>query len=155
MHLFIAFTLASEGPIRKLAALIGHEVASLGKNKVLQIQNLPWSQSLETGKAETGLAGELPSHHSLGTAWHSPLHPGPNPWFPDLCPFGTDGLSLSGTFLPAAGEKKKHSHLHHSLGACPFQSFLDWASFMGAKSCIPQTQRHHFILRPARDYKNK
>lgn len=138
MHLFIAFTLASEGPVRKLAALIGHEVASLGKNKVLQIQNLPWSQSLETGKAQTGLAGELSSHNSLGTARHSPLHPGPNPWFPDLCPFGTDGLSLSGTFLPAAGEKKKHNHVHCSPECLSLAVPSGLGFNHGAKSCIPK-----------------
>lgn len=134
MHLFIALTLASEGSIRKLASFVGHEVASLCKNKVLQIQNLPWSQSLGTGKTVTGWAGEFPIHHCQGTAQHSLLLPGLNPWSPDLCPFGTDGLSLSGIFLPETGKEKKYND-HHSPR---FLFLLGWVSLTGTNSCFPK-----------------
>lgn len=48
MHLLVALALPAEGAVGELASLVGHEVTTLGKHQILQIQHLPGSQRLET-----------------------------------------------------------------------------------------------------------
>ena len=48
MHLLVALALSAEGAVGQLASLVGHEVTTLGKHQILQVQHLPGSQRLET-----------------------------------------------------------------------------------------------------------
>lgn len=66
MHLLVALALSAEGAIGELASLVGHEVTTLGKHQILQVQHLPGSQCLETATGkEQGLENNafLPHFH--------------------------------------------------------------------------------------------
>lgn len=54
VHLLVALALSAEGAIGELASLVGHEVTTLGKHQILQVQHLPGSQCLgtPTGKGQ-------------------------------------------------------------------------------------------------------
>lgn len=58
VNFLVALALLAERAIRQLASLVGHEVASLGKHEVLQVQHLPRSQGLGWKKTtEANLTG--------------------------------------------------------------------------------------------------
>ena len=52
MHLLVSLLCLSEGAAGKLASLVGHEVAALVEDQVLQIHCLAGAQLLNTGRRE-------------------------------------------------------------------------------------------------------